>query len=127
MMKTVSLEKPENLIKPIKSIFGVQDTDQLVIILRMNLQFLMDNTKPPELTHESILNQFATELMSCVVDFARSYKIFVVPICSGTIPFNLINLFPRTLYVTTIRLGELLGSHGHRMEDVRLEWLQSVK
>jgi len=36
MMKTVSLEKPENLIKPIKSIFGVQDTDQLVIILRID-------------------------------------------------------------------------------------------
>jgi hypothetical protein len=38
--------------------------------------------------------------MSCVVRFAKSSKIFVVPICSGTLPFEHIDLFPQTLYKT---------------------------
>jgi hypothetical protein len=35
MMTEVSVNRPEDLIKPIKSVFDVQDTDQLVIFLRV--------------------------------------------------------------------------------------------
>lgn len=35
MMEEVALTKPEVVIEPIKSVFGVQDTDQLVIFLRV--------------------------------------------------------------------------------------------
>jgi hypothetical protein len=103
----LKLFSTSNVAQYIGDFFNVKNTDYITLVLNLDEIQTKINNVDLDIIHQNgnkddiLLRQIMMALMTVVTSLAK-YKIHVIPLVSGTISPKFLEIFPATMYSTTV-------------------------